>query len=119
MLKLGVTISLTAQILAFSEGLLLAERGGIDPQIAARVMSTSAIGSLAVEGRVPLVLDLPEPAWFDVRMIRKYIRLALDAGHDDHVAFPSASVAHDMLAKASELGHDGRDAHLIGGGWHA
>jgi hypothetical protein len=33
------------QMLAFSEGLILAERGGIDPRRAAEVMTRSAIGS--------------------------------------------------------------------------
>jgi len=36
LLKLAVNISLAVQTLAFSEGLLLAERGGIDPRLAAR-----------------------------------------------------------------------------------
>ena len=109
LLKLAINISIAAQTLAFSEGLLLAERGGIDPQLAARVMSDSAIGSPMVKARVPLLLDLPEHAWFDVRLMRKDIRLALDAGHDEQVPLPSASAADDILAKASELGYDGRD----------
>ena len=35
-LKLAVNISLAAQMLAFCEGLLLAERDGVDPELAAR-----------------------------------------------------------------------------------
>jgi 3-hydroxyisobutyrate dehydrogenase-like beta-hydroxyacid dehydrogenase len=109
LLKLAINISLAAQTLAFSEGLLLAERGGIDPQLAARVMSESAIGSPMIKARVPLLLDLPEQAWFDVGMMRKDIRLALDAGRDEHVRLPSAVAVDDVLGKASELGYDGRD----------
>jgi len=109
LLKLAINISLAAQTLAFSEGLVLAERGGIDPRLAARVMSASAIGSPMIKARVPLLLDLPEDAWFDVRMMRKDIGLALDAGHDEHVPLPSAAAADDILAKASELGYGGRD----------
>ena len=109
LLKLAININLAAQTLAFSEGLLLAERGGIDSQLAARVMSDSAIGSPGVKARVPLLLDLPEHGWFDVRMLRKDIGLALDAGHEEHVPLPSAATAQDILAKASELGYDGRD----------
>ena len=45
LLKLAINISLAAQMLAFSEGMLLAERGGIDPALAARAMTGSAIGS--------------------------------------------------------------------------
>ena len=109
LLKLAINVNLAAQTLAFSEGLLLAERGGIDPELAARVMSESAIGSPGVKARVPLLLDLPEHAWFDVRMMRKDIGLALDVGHDEHVPLPSAAVADDILAKASDLGYAGRD----------
>ena len=43
-LKLAINISLAVQTLAFSEGLLLAEREGIDPQLAAKIMAESPIG---------------------------------------------------------------------------
>jgi NAD binding domain of 6-phosphogluconate dehydrogenase/NAD-binding of NADP-dependent 3-hydroxyisobutyrate dehydrogenase len=71
LIKLAVNISLAVQTLAFSEGLLLAERGGIDPRLAAEAMSTSSIGSLMLKARVPLLLDLPEQAWFDVALWRR------------------------------------------------
>ena len=64
-------------MLAFSEGVLLAERGGIDPQLAVEVMAASSIGSPFLRGRAPLVLDLPDEAWFDVELAHKDIRLAL------------------------------------------
>jgi 3-hydroxyisobutyrate dehydrogenase-like beta-hydroxyacid dehydrogenase len=38
-LKLAINTSLAVQMLAFSEGLLLADRDGIDPDLAAKVMS--------------------------------------------------------------------------------
>ena len=77
MLKLAINISLAVQMLAFSEGLLLAERDGIDPHLAATVMTESPIGSPMLKARLPLVLDLPDEAWFDVALMHKDIRLAL------------------------------------------
>lgn len=109
LLKLAVNISLAVQTLAFSEGLLLAERGGIDPQLAAAVMSTSSIGSPMLKARVPLLLDLPEHAWFDVTLMDKDIRLARDAADELATALPSAALADDMLNKARELGYAHRD----------
>src|SRR5205807_6506801 len=44
-LKLAINISLAVQMLAFSEGLVLAERSGIDRKLAVDVMTGSAIGS--------------------------------------------------------------------------
>lgn len=109
LLKLAINISLAVQTLAFSEGLLLAERGGIDPRLAARVMSESSIGSPMLESRVPLLLDLPETAWFDVQLMHKDIRLALQVATGLGVTLPSAATADDMLAEARELGFGKRD----------
>ena len=109
LLKLAINISLAVQTLAFSEGLLLAERGGIDPRLAARVMSESSIGSPMLKARVPLLLDLPETAWFDVQLLHKDIRLALQAATGLGVTLPSAATADDMLAEAGELGYGERD----------
>jgi 3-hydroxyisobutyrate dehydrogenase-like beta-hydroxyacid dehydrogenase len=108
-LKLAVNISLGAQTLAFSEGLLLAERAGIDPKLAADVMAGSAIGSPAVKARAPLMLDLPEEAWFDVQLMQKDIRLALAAGDALGVPLPAAHSTDEALTEAREQGYGGRD----------
>jgi 3-hydroxyisobutyrate dehydrogenase-like beta-hydroxyacid dehydrogenase len=96
-------------MLAFCEGLLLAQRDGIDPRLAAEVMAHSAIGSPMLKARVPLVLDLPDEAWFDVSLMHKDIRLALAAARERGVPLPSAGVADDMLTRAAKLGYEHRD----------
>ncbi len=108
-MKLAINISLAVQTIAFSEGLLLAERDGIDPKLAAEVMSTSPIGSPMLKARVPLLLDLPDQAWFDVAMMHKDIRLARQTGAELASLSPSAAVADDLLTKAEELGYTHRD----------
>ncbi len=108
-LKLAINISLAAQMLAFSEGLLLAERGGIDPELAARAMAQSAIGSPMLQARAPLALDLPDQAWFNVRLMHKDIRLALQAARETRVPVPAASAAHRALSRAEALGYGLQD----------
>lgn len=108
-LKLAVNISLAAQMLAFSEGLLLAERGGIDRKLAAATMAGSAVGSPMLRARVPLVLDLPQQSWFDMRLMHKDIRLALAAARESGLPAPAASAADAVLARAEELGYGHRD----------
>ena len=66
-------------MLAFAEGLLLAERAGVDRKRAVEVMTQSPIGSPMLKARADLVLDLPEEAWFDVGLMQKDIVLALDS----------------------------------------
>ena len=108
-LKLAINISLAVQMLAFSEGLLLAERDGIDAHRAAEIMTESAIGSPMLKARVPLVLDKPEETWFDVSLMHKDIRLALATAHERGVPLPSASVADKVLTEATEAGYEHHD----------
>ncbi len=112
-LKLAINISLAVQMLAFSEGLLLAERDGIDPHRAAEVMTESAIGSPMLKARVPLVLDKPDETWFDVELMHKDIRLARQEGHQLATPLPAAAVADEILAQAERLGNEHRDIAVL------
>jgi 3-hydroxyisobutyrate dehydrogenase-like beta-hydroxyacid dehydrogenase len=109
LLKLAVNISLAVQVLAFGEGLLLAQRGGIEPRLAAEVMGSSSIASPMLKARIPLLLDLPEHAWFDVAMMAKDIRLARETATSFAIPLPSAAVAEEALAAAERLGYAHRD----------
>jgi 3-hydroxyisobutyrate dehydrogenase-like beta-hydroxyacid dehydrogenase len=108
-LKLAINISLAVQMLAFSEGLLLAERDGIDPHRAAEIMTESPIGSPMLKARVPLVLDRPDETWFDVELMHKDIRLVRQAGEEPATPLPTAAVADEILAAADQLGYGHRD----------
>jgi 3-hydroxyisobutyrate dehydrogenase-like beta-hydroxyacid dehydrogenase len=112
-LKLAINVSLAAQMLAFSEGVLLAERGGIARGLAVEVMAGSSIGSPFLRGRAPLVLELPDEAWFDVELAHKDIRLALATGKSEQVLLPSAALADEWLTKASSLGYGHRDVAAL------
>jgi 3-hydroxyisobutyrate dehydrogenase-like beta-hydroxyacid dehydrogenase len=109
LLKLGINISLAVQMLAFSEGVLLAERGGVDRSVALDVLTHSAIGSPMLQARAPLVLELPEEAWFDMAMMQKDLRLALDSGREEGVLMASATAADKMLTVARTTGYEHRD----------
>ena len=113
-LKLAINISLAAQPLAFAEGLLLAERSGIDPELAAEVISTSPIGSPMLKARVPLFLHPDEPAWFDMRMMQKDIRLARALGERLGSPTPAARLADGLLDRARSLGYADRDIAAFG-----
>jgi 3-hydroxyisobutyrate dehydrogenase len=108
-LKLAINISLAVQMLAFAEGLVLAERAGVDRKRAVEVMTESPIGSPMLKARADLVLDLPDEAWFDVSLMQKDVALALDTGRELHVALPSAAAADEMLTLARAAGYERRD----------
>jgi 3-hydroxyisobutyrate dehydrogenase-like beta-hydroxyacid dehydrogenase len=108
-LKLAINISLAVQVLAFSEGVLLAERSGVERRVALDVLTSSAIGSAALKARAPFLLNLPESAWFDVALMQKDLRLALESGADQGVPLPSTGVANALLDVARKDGLEHRD----------
>jgi 3-hydroxyisobutyrate dehydrogenase-like beta-hydroxyacid dehydrogenase len=113
LMKLAVNISLAEQMLAFSEGVLLAERGGIDRALAVSVLTESAVGSPMLKSRGPLVLDLPEEAWFDVSLMRKDLGLALEAATRLDVPLPAAAVAQQLFTAARAMGYENRDIAVV------
>jgi 3-hydroxyisobutyrate dehydrogenase-like beta-hydroxyacid dehydrogenase len=108
-LKLAINISLAVQMLAFAEGLVLADRAGIDRKRAVEVMTQSPIGSPMLKARADLVLDLPDEAWFDVSLMQKDIVLALDTARRLSVPLPAAATADERLTLARARGYEHRD----------
>jgi 3-hydroxyisobutyrate dehydrogenase-like beta-hydroxyacid dehydrogenase len=113
LLKLAINISLAEQMLAFSEGVLLAERGGIDRKLATEVILSSAVGSPFLKARAPLVLDLPRDAWFSLRLVQKDLRLALDAAATSGVPLPGAARADQIVTVARKMGYGERDVAAL------
>jgi 3-hydroxyisobutyrate dehydrogenase-like beta-hydroxyacid dehydrogenase len=108
-LKLAINISLAVQMLALSEGLLLADRSGIDRRLALDVMVGSAIGSPMLKARAPLVLDPPAGAWFTLGLVQKDVELARELAEGLGVPLPTADRADEVLGLARTLGYQDRD----------
>jgi 3-hydroxyisobutyrate dehydrogenase-like beta-hydroxyacid dehydrogenase len=108
-LKLAINISLAVQMLAFAEGLLLAERSGIDRQRALDVMEESPIGSPMLRARASIILDAPGEAWFDLGFMHKDIELALETARSLEIPLPTAERADEVLERAVALGYERRD----------
>jgi 3-hydroxyisobutyrate dehydrogenase-like beta-hydroxyacid dehydrogenase len=113
LMKLAVNLSLAEQMLAFSESVLLAEQGGIDRRLAVSVLTESAIGSPMLKSRGPLVVTPPDEPWFDVGLMRKDLRLALDAARALDVPLPSGAVTDQLFTAADAMGYQDRDIAVI------
>src|SRR5205807_6974082 len=104
LMKIGVNLSLAVQMLAFCEGVLLAEKSGIARETAVDVLTHSVIGSPMVQYRGPFVLKMPEEAWFNVNMMQKDMMLALELGRQLDVAMPTTAVTNEFLTAARGMG---------------
>jgi 3-hydroxyisobutyrate dehydrogenase-like beta-hydroxyacid dehydrogenase len=104
LMKIAINLSLTTQFLAFSEGLLLAEKGGIPREVALETMLNSVVASPALKYRGPFVLQMPDEAWFNVDMMQKDLLLALEMGRALNVPLSSVALSNEILTAARALG---------------
>jgi 3-hydroxyisobutyrate dehydrogenase-like beta-hydroxyacid dehydrogenase len=112
-MKIAINLSLAVQMLAFSEGVLLAEKTGIAREQAVEEMLASVIASPMVAYRGPFVLEQPDEAWFDCRMMQKDMNLALALGRELEVPLPTTAVTNELLTAANAMGIGDRDFAVL------
>lgn len=112
-MKIAVNLSLAVQMLAFSEGVLLAEKSGIAREKAVEVMLASVIASPMVVYRGPLVLGHPDEVWFDCHMMQKDLNLALELGRLLEVPLPTTAATNELLTAANGMGIGERDFAVL------
>jgi 3-hydroxyisobutyrate dehydrogenase-like beta-hydroxyacid dehydrogenase len=103
-MKIAVNLSLAVQMMAFSEGVLLAEKSGIARATAVDVLTHSAVASPMIQYRGPFVIQPPPEAWFDVNMMQKDMLLAMEMGRQLDVPLPTTAVSNEMLTAARGMG---------------
>jgi 3-hydroxyisobutyrate dehydrogenase-like beta-hydroxyacid dehydrogenase len=113
LLKIAINLSLVVQMVAFSEGLLVAEKGGIDKEVAVDAMLNSVIASPMLKYRGPFVLEQPEEAWFDCNLMQKDLNLALEAGRSFAVPMPTTAIVNELLTAARGMDLDRHDFAIV------
>jgi 3-hydroxyisobutyrate dehydrogenase-like beta-hydroxyacid dehydrogenase len=112
-MKIATNLSLAVQMLAFCEGVLLAEKSGIAREVAVDVLTHSAVASPMIQYRGPFVLRQPEEAWFDVNMMQKDMLLAMDLGRQLNVPLPTTAVSNEFLTAARGMGWEKKDFAVV------
>jgi 3-hydroxyisobutyrate dehydrogenase-like beta-hydroxyacid dehydrogenase len=112
-MKIALNLSIGVQLLAFSEGILLAEKSGIDRKTAIEVYLNSVLASPMLQYRGPFAMGLPKEAWFDVNMMQKDTTYALEMGKALGVALPTGAIANQMLTAARGLGLEKEDCAVL------
>ena len=108
-MKIAVNLSLQVQMMAFCEGVLLAEKSGIKREVAVDVLTHSAVASPMIVYRGPFILQQPEEAWFDVNMMQKDMNLALEMGRQLDVPLPTTAISNEFLTAARGMGLEKKD----------
>ena len=113
LMKIAVNLNLQVQMMAFCEGLLLAEKGGIPRDVALDTLLDSVIASPSLKYRTPFILKEPEEVWFDCNMMQKDMLLALDLGRSFDVPLPTVAVSNEYLTAARAMGLDKHDFYIV------
>jgi len=112
-MKIATNLSLAVQMMAFSEGVLIAEKSGIKREVAVDVLVNSAVASPMIKYRGPFGLSMPKEAWFDVNMMQKDMMLALDMGRALDVPLPTTAVCNEFLTAARGMGFAKQDFAVV------
>lgn len=112
-MKIAVNLSLAVQMMAFSEGVLLAEKSGISREVAVDVLTHSAVASPMIQYRGPFVLKQPQEAWFDCNMMQKDMLLAMELGRQLNVPVPTTALTNEFLTAARGMGWEKKDFAVV------
>ena len=103
--KLAMNLQIALIYEGFAEGLTLAAKLGVDPATLIPLVHASMVRSGVVEYKAPFILERDFSANFPLKLMRKDIRLALEAGKEARVKLPGLETVEEVYDMAIEDGH--------------
>ncbi len=110
-MKLAINLVLMVEVIAFGEGIALAEKGGVAREVAVEAMLNSVAASPVLGYRGPFILEgrMPDKPLADVNLQQKDMLLVLEQGRKLGSPVPLAAAANEMMNACRGLGIDHRD----------
>lgn len=110
-MKLAINLVLMVEVIAFGEGIALAEKGGVAREVAVEAMLNSVAASPVLGYRGPFILEgkMPKVPLADVNLQQKDMLLVLEQGRKLGSPVPLAAAANEMMNACRGLGIDHRD----------
>jgi 3-hydroxyisobutyrate dehydrogenase-like beta-hydroxyacid dehydrogenase len=113
-LKLTVNSILYGINEAVAEGVVLAERAGVKPEITLDIIARSAAGAPLVKYRAPQYLNPDEaPVMFTLDLARKDLGLALEQARGLGVPMPQLERTLEIVEQLVADGEGGRDMGFV------
>ena len=107
-MKIAVNLLLMVEVIAFGEAVALAEKGGVQREVAVDAILKSVAASPVLGYRGPFILEgkMPDVPLADVTLQQKDMLLALDLGRKLGSPVPLAAAANEMMNACRGLGID-------------
>jgi 3-hydroxyisobutyrate dehydrogenase-like beta-hydroxyacid dehydrogenase len=103
--KLVMNLQIALIYEGFAEALTLAAKLGVDAEQLGALINSSMVKSGVIEYKLPFVLGRDFSANFPLRLMRKDIRLALEAAKEARVKLPGLETVEEIYDVAIEEGH--------------
>jgi 3-hydroxyisobutyrate dehydrogenase-like beta-hydroxyacid dehydrogenase len=107
--KLVMNLQIALIYEGFAEALLLATKLGVDAPTLLPLIEASMVRSGVVEYKAPFVLQRDFTPNFPLRLMRKDLRLALEAAKEARVKLPGLETVEEIYDMATEDGHEDLD----------
>jgi 3-hydroxyisobutyrate dehydrogenase/2-hydroxy-3-oxopropionate reductase len=107
--KLTQNLILCNLLMAFNEGMVLATKGGVDPNLMLEILDNSAARSGLISYKAPFVLARDFTPNFSTKWMHKDIGLMLESGQELGVPLLLTSLTHQLFQTAIAAGHANDD----------
>ena len=94
--KLVVNLIIAVTLQAMNEGLLMATKAGVDPDIMLQVIQSSRARSGIIEMKAPQILKRDFTAFFPLRLMDKDMGLVMDAAHALKIPAPASALVKEI-----------------------
>jgi 3-hydroxyisobutyrate dehydrogenase/2-hydroxy-3-oxopropionate reductase len=107
--KLTQNLILANLMQAFNEGMVLATKGGVDPQVMFQILDNSAAKSGLVSGKAPKIFKRDFSTDFSTKWMHKDVSMALESGQRLGVPLPVTAITQQMFQAAISDGEGDAD----------
>jgi 3-hydroxyisobutyrate dehydrogenase-like beta-hydroxyacid dehydrogenase len=107
--KLTQNLILANIMQAFAEGMVLATKGGIQPELMLEILNNSAAKSGLISYKAPFIMNRDFRTNFATKWMAKDIGLALESARSMNVPMPATGLTEQMLRAAIASGHGDED----------
>nr|KYP58389.1 Putative oxidoreductase GLYR1 [Cajanus cajan] len=112
-MKLVVNMIMGSMMASFSEGLLLCEKVGLDPDVLVKVVSQGAINAPMYSTKGPSMIQSLYPTAFPLKHQQKDLRLALGLAESVSQSTPIAAAANELYKVAKSHGLSDQDFSAV------
>src|SRR5579884_2118885 len=107
--KLSQNLVLSNVMQGFIEGMVLATKAGVDPELMFQILDNSAAKAGLISAKAPFIFRRDFTTNFSLRWMHKDIGLMLETGRELNVPLPSTALVHELFGASIARGHADED----------